>query len=658
MAGGLIMNRQPSKSRQICSPIAISLLAIMMTCCIGLRSAFAAEPPAEKKPAATSSAKDSTPKPEEPLNLTAEQRKVSAKFKELERVILRMAEVTAQTDPRRAALLRRAFLRSKEKQLDSQFDKLVALIEQNQLYQAGKSQADVQKELHAILELLMTGDRDKQIENEKQRIKKYIAEVNRIIRQQQGLQGQTEGETPESQLRQQQAKLADRTDELLKEIKKHDGDKAEDKKLADADKSSDESKDDKKVDGEKKDGEQKSAGDKERGSKNDSGDKKSDEKNKSDDQKSGDKNKSKSDKADSKKSDNKKSDGEKTDGKKSDAKKSQEGSDSKSKSKSGEKSKGDSKSDDKNKSDKKNSQQSPGSQSPKGEQSDEESKSQSSEDKQSQEEQTPGRKRIQAAEERMRAAEKKLKEAKRKDAVKEQEAAVEELQQAKAELERILRQMREEEVERSLAQLETRFRKILTMQVEVYDNTVRLDKVAANEQTREHQIEAGRLARREQEIIAETDRAQNLLREEGSAVAFPEAVSQMREDMLQVEARLSATNLGSLTQGIEKDVIKALEEMVAALQKAQKELKEQKSKGGGGGGMPEDSPLVDKLAELKMIRALQVRVNQRTLRYSQLLRANNEQADQPDLILALQKLSERQQRIHQTTRDIVLGKNK
>ena len=64
------------------------------------------------------------------------------------------------------------------------------------------------------------------------------------------------------------------------------------------------------------------------------------------------------------------------------------------------------------------------------------------------------------------------------------------------------------------------------------------------------------------------------------------------------------------------------------------------------------------IAELKMIRALQVRVNTRTDRYSKLLQEGVEQAETPDLVEALQKLSEREDRIHETTHDIVVGKNK
>ncbi len=131
----------------------------------------------------------------------------------------------------------------------------------------------------------------------------------------------------------------------------------------------------------------------------------------------------------------------------------------------------------------------------------------------------------------------------------------------------------------------------------------------------------------------------------------------MREDMAQTTSRLGRANVGQITQGIEQDIVKSLEEMVAALQKAQKDGKQRRGGGGGGGG-GQDQPLLDSIAELKMIRALQMRVNTRTERYSKLLADGAEQAETPELTEAVQRLSQREERIYRTTRDIVVGKNK
>lgn len=261
----------------------------------------------------------------------------------------------------------------------------------------------------------------------------------------------------------------------------------------------------------------------------------------------------------------------------------------------------------------------------------------------------------------MRDAQKKLEEAQRKDAVQEQEKAKEELEKAKAELERILRQLREEEVERVLAMLEARFRKMLEIQMRIYEDTVRLDKVPEIERELKVNVPAGRLASDERKLVVEADKALDLLMEEGSSVAFPETVGQMRDDMAQVGDRLDGANVGKITQGIEQDIIAALEEMIAALQKAQKDREKKKKQPPPGPSQPQDQPLVDALAELKMIRSLQMRVNTRTQRYAKLLDNVDDptgHATDAELREALVKLAEKQERIYQITRDLVLGKNK
>ena len=166
----------------------------------------------------------------------------------------------------------------------------------------------------------------------------------------------------------------------------------------------------------------------------------------------------------------------------------------------------------------------------------------------------------------------------------------------------------------------------------------------------------------ERKILLEADRAQTLLLDEGSSVAFPEVVDQMRDDMQQVVQRLAQGKVGRITQGIEEDIIEALEEMIEALQKAQQEMEEQQQQQQQQqSGPPQDQPLVDAIAELKMIRSLQMRVNKRTTRYAQLLDDFEDpqgQATNDELVDALRKLAQREDRIQRITRDIVLGKNR
>jgi len=265
------------------------------------------------------------------------------------------------------------------------------------------------------------------------------------------------------------------------------------------------------------------------------------------------------------------------------------------------------------------------------------------------------RSRLQAAEQRMREAQERLDDANRRDARAEQQKALEELETARAELEEILRQMREEEVERLLVQLETRIRSMLRAERGVLTGA---EKLAAGEQAdRERQLEAARLGREQAKIAGEATKALTLVRDDGSAVAIPQALEQIRDDSLQAAARLSRGDVGGATRSVLQDIVTGLEELLAALEQAQREQQEQRqSPAGGRPADPGEQPLVDKLAELKMIRSLQMRVNTRTQRFSQLLDDGVEQADEPELIDALERLAERQRSIQQAAHGIVSGR--
>jgi hypothetical protein len=275
----------------------------------------------------------------------------------------------------------------------------------------------------------------------------------------------------------------------------------------------------------------------------------------------------------------------------------------------------------------------------------------------------PGQRQIQQALEQMREAQRRLEEAERQAALPAQQEARRLLEEAKAQLEEILRQMREEEIERALAQLEARFRKMLEMQIKVYEDTQQLSELKSPERASQIIVQSGRLNTEERRILQEADRALLLLREEGSSVAFPEAVEQMREDIESLADRLGQAKIDFVTLSLEEDIIAALEEIVEALQKAQQDAEQRRQQPSQPmqPTSPEDMPLVDAIAELKMIRALQVRVNKRTETFAGML-ADPEhevgQATDQDLIDLLNQLSQREQRIHSITRDLILEKNK
>jgi hypothetical protein len=149
-----------------------------------------------------------------------------------------------------------------------------------------------------------------------------------------------------------------------------------------------------------------------------------------------------------------------------------------------------------------------------------------------------------------------------------------------------------------------------------------------------------------------------LLGEDGTSVAFPEAMEQARDDMQSIVRRLSETKVDMITQALEEDVIEALEDSLATLQQAIEDLREQRAQQQqppSSGGEPGEQLLIEPLAEMKMIRLLQVRVNRRTQQYG--ARIQGEQAADAEIVEALEQLGARQQKIFQATRDLHTKEN-
>jgi hypothetical protein len=534
--------------------------------------------------------------------LPVEQARLADRFKRLEEVIGRLAELSASTDPRRAKLLRDAIAQSRDQDLNARFESIVKLLEDERLSTAATDQIELQKELDELLSLLLKADRDKELATERERVRKYLQEVGRLIRMQKGVRARTQGGDEFKPLSQDQQRIADDTGKLGGDIDKTEGG-ANRKSEANADKTDAEDGqnqqgDTKPRNADKADGQESKPAGTGEGSK------------------SGDASKP-GDPSESEKP---------SDGAPSESGDSQPSQPSESQGQSGQPSQG---------------QQNSGEQTP----------------SQPQEPADRAAQRLRAARQQMEQAREKLDDAERVGAVDLQREALRALEQAKAELERILRQLREEELERTLTQLAARFKKMLEWQIAVHEGTVRLDNVPQAERDHDDEIESARLSRQESQILHEADKALLLLREEGSSVAFPETIEQMRGDMQQVVEWLAAVKVDKMTQVVEEDIIAALEETIDSLEKAIKDLEKKRTPRGQqpSAGQPAEPPLVDKLAELKMIRALQVRINKRTQRYGEMI--EGEQAEAAELLEALEELSRRQQRVYKATADLEQGRN-
>lgn len=529
--------------------------------------------------------------PGDPLD--AIESRLADRYDRLELLAGRLAELSGSAQPRRAELLRQLIARGRERDVPGQFDDIVAALGNESYSTAVEGQTRLQAELEKLLELLLQEDRDRQLESERKRVLRYLQDLNKLIRLQRGVTARTEGGDEAGQLADDQERVGDDTEKLEQEIKEHEATEN---------------------DAAPKDGAKPSAGSQspQSGGKQPSESKPTEGEPEQEGEHSGDPQK------------NEQESGEQQSGEQ------QSGEQQSGEQQSGEQQQG--------------GQQS-GSPSPPSQDG--------QSDSQQPQQQSPmqhAAESLKQAQQRMQEAKKQLEEAQRDGAMAEQRRALEQLEQAKADLERILRQLREEEMERMLVLLEARFRRMLDEQVAVYEETKKLDAAAANVPEHELEIASGRLSRREKLIVREADRALVLLREDGTSVAFPEAIEQARDDMQQIAERLNRVKTDMITQGMEEDVIAALEETLAALQQALENLRDQKAQQQQGGGPPGEQPLVDQLAELRMIRALQVRVNRRTEQFGAMIQG--EQALENELLGMLDELALRQSKVFQATRDL------
>ena len=271
---------------------------------------------------------------------------------------------------------------------------------------------------------------------------------------------------------------------------------------------------------------------------------------------------------------------------------------------------------------------------------------------------TEGRKDLQEAQDSMQKAIEDLEKKSRESAGEEQERALKKLEELKAKLEEILRQRREEEKELYLAMLEVRFQKMLRVQLQVNAETTRLDKIPAKERNPAHFDKCSEAARQQRENYTDAGKTLVLLKEEGSSVAFPEAVEQMQDNMDLIAGLLTKANTGDTTQLLEQLVLETLEEITLALQKEMEAQRQKKQQGPPkkSQGQPQDQSLVNKLAELKMIRSLQNQVNRITKQIG--TQIDGEQSADPVQRKLTEDLAKRQQRIQSATYDLSTGRNK
>jgi hypothetical protein len=615
-------------------------------------------------------------------DITASEQQIARQFGEFEQSLLKLVQRLKRSEKRedqdRAKVLEKVLEESRSASITVQFERMVNALHNQKLNNPGelKNLSDqsqkIADDLRRLLALMREDPRAKQVQDDRKKLEQLIKDLDKIIHQQKNVQGITQlGRTDQKELQSNQNRVTEQTAKLVKDLERYN---KKEGKEGEAKNVKGDTKDSGKEGG--KAGEAKDAGkeaEAKRGEAKDAGKNaetaKSGAKGGQPKEAAGKENKG-GEKSPSQAKETKA--GEKSPSQaKAGAKASKSEQAQKGQPKSGEQSQqqGQAKSGEKNPSQSQaksngQSQQQQQEQEAKQKGDGQEEQQKPPSQQQPQDDIAQAKKRIQDGNYHQKRAEDEIKKNNNPEASKKQNDAVAELEKAKKELEKLLRQMREEELERLLAALQARCEKMLAMQIQVLTGTEGTHKSILNNLDKlpkhENKQESLRLSDQEKEIVGEANKAIETLEAEGSAVAFPEVFQQVREDMKHVQRRLEVTDVAQVTQTIERDIIETLKEMIEALKKARQELDNKQSKSNNSSsGPPPDQKLLDQLAELKMIRSLQIRVNARTQVYGKQYEAKEgEQTADPNLRRELNNLAERQERIFEITNKIAKGDNR
>jgi hypothetical protein len=618
---------------------------------------------------------------DEPIALQNEQDVIVQRFRQFERNLLVMAQYLRKVQPEQADLIERAIKQSKGRQVSQQMQAIIDLLApgNEQFGEAIDRQDEIVTELRALLVLLQSGSRQDEIEREKKRIADLIKDLNTVIRNEQDVRTDTERGGDLDEIANRQQKVAEQADRLVQKIDRQDAERRGDPAPGEGDPTEGkpgEGKPGEGEPGEGKPGEGKPGEGKPGEGKPGEG--------KPGEGKPGEGKPGEGKPGEGKPGEGKPGEGKPGEGKPGEPKpgEGKPGDPKPGEAKPGEAKPGEAKPGEGKPGEGKPGEGKPGEGKPgegkpgegkpgegkpgegqpgEGEPGDPGDSGSPPESEDDYPNKTPGRNEIEKARDEMERAIQELKKKERDNASGHQDKALAELQKAKEKLEEILRQLRDEERKLLLAALEARFQKMREMQIAVYNGTVGLSKVPAADFGTLEDGRVRKLSAAENEIAVEAQKALTLLQEEGSSVAFPEAVEQLREDMLIVAARLHPdypetdprADVGEVTQVIERDIIEALGELIEALQKEMEKGK--KPPPPGPPGEPQDPGLVDKLAELKMLRSLQFRINRRTKLLGREI--DGEQATEAELVDQLQQLSRRQASIQKAAYDLATGRN-
>ncbi len=190
----------------------VVILGLLLTGLTGL-----AQDPSAKGPDTKSPDKGDIPAAEaDPLS--ADQQQVAERFSKLQELFLRSAELESAENPSRSALLQQAAQLGKQAQLADLLARAATSLDKKQYSQALEDQKASRENLKRLLELLQSENRGERVREQRDQVRRWIEETDRLLRLQKSLSGRTEGGQEMQQAAGDQDKLANKAQEIAKEL--------------------------------------------------------------------------------------------------------------------------------------------------------------------------------------------------------------------------------------------------------------------------------------------------------------------------------------------------------------------------------------------------------------------------------------------------------
>ena len=150
------------------------------------------------------------------------QARLARQYELLEEKLFTLYGFERDKNPTRSKLLEKAFKRSQASATNDQLQEVVALIESAKLPRAQEQQEEVVEKLKDLLALLQSEDRSMRLKDEIERYQEYLKEVEKLLRLQKGLRGQTEGGIDAQRIAKSESQAAERAGNLSDQIKQNE----------------------------------------------------------------------------------------------------------------------------------------------------------------------------------------------------------------------------------------------------------------------------------------------------------------------------------------------------------------------------------------------------------------------------------------------------